>query len=189
MNRREALTRVAWIMGGAVVGANLFLEGCARKATSGVEGLFEPETVDFLGNIADTILPPTGSPGAKEAGVGAFIPVMVKDCYTTADQDVVIEGLGKLDSASSEKFGRKFQALNAAERTELLAAIDREAKDHQRNRSGEDPNHYFHLLKQLTLLGYFTSEVGVTKALRYVQIPGRYDGNYPYKKGDKAWAV
>ncbi len=189
MNRREALTRVAWIMGGAVVGANLFLEGCTRKATGGVEGLFEPETVDLLGNIADTILPPTGSPGAKEAGVGAFIPVMVRDCYTPEDQNAVIEGLGKLDASATDAFGKKFQALDATERTELLVTIDREAKDHQRNKTGDDPNHYFHLLKQLTLLGYFTSELGATKALRYVQIPGRYDGNYPYKKGDKAWAL
>jgi len=189
MNRREALARVAWIMGGAVVGANLFLEGCTRKATNGVEGLFEPATVDFIGDIADTILPPTSSPGAKEAGVGAFIPVMVKDCYTPADQQTFIEGLTLLESAAQDKFGRKFQELNANERTELLVAIDSEAKDYQRNKTDDDPNHYFHLFKQLTLLGFFTSELGATKALRYVQIPGRYDGDYPYKKGDKAWAT
>jgi hypothetical protein len=44
-------------------------------------------------------------------------------------------------------------------------------------------------MKELTLLGYFTSEVGATKALRYVPIPGRFDGCIPYKKGDKAWAL
>jgi len=189
MNRREALARVAWIMGGTVVGANLFLEGCTRKATNSVEGLFEPETVDFLGDVADTILPPTSSPGAKEAGVGAFIPVMVKDCYTPADQQTFVDGLAALERTSKDKFGRKFQELDADERTDLLAAIDKEAKDYQRNKSNEDPNHYFHLFKQLTLLGFFTSELGATKALRYVQIPGKYDGDYPYKKGDKAWAT
>ncbi|HWK56820.1 MAG TPA: gluconate 2-dehydrogenase subunit 3 family protein [Parapedobacter sp.] len=189
MNRREAVKRVAWIMGGAIVGANLFLEGCARKATPRVEGLFEVDKVDFLGNIADTILPPTASPGAKEAGVGSFIPVMVRDCYTSEDQHVVIDGLDKLEAASSGRFGRKFQELDISERTELLVAIDMESKEYQRSKLGEAPNHYFHLLKQLTLLGYFTSELGVTKALRYIQIPGRYDGNYPYKKGDGAWAL
>lgn len=189
MNRREALARVAWIMGGTVVGANLFLEGCTRQATNNVESLFEPATVDFLGDIADTILPPTDNPGAKEAGVGAFIPVMVKDCYTADDQKTFVDGLASIETAAKEKFGRKFQELNATERTELLAAIDKEAKDHQQNRTGEDPNHYFHLFKQLTLLGFFTSELGATKALRYVQIPGKYVGDYPYKKGDKAWAT
>lgn len=189
MNRREALARVAWIMGGAVVGANLFLEGCTRTATKNVEGLFEPATVDLLGDIADTILPPTGSPGAKEAGVGEFIPVMVRDCYTADQQKAVVEGLAKLDDASTDKFGRKFQELNAGERTELLNEIDKEAKEYQRTKTEEQADHYFHLIKQLTLLGFFTSELGATKALRYVQIPGRYDGNYPYKKGDKAWAT
>lgn len=189
MNRREALARVAWIMGGAVVGANLFLEGCTRTATKNVEGLFDPETVDFIGDVADTILPPTSSPGAKEAGVGAFIPVMVRDCYTKDEQDIFIEGLGKIEDASTAKFGKKFQELNATERTELLNSIDKEAKDYQKNKSGKESTHYFHLFKQLALLGFFTSELGATKALRYVQVPGRFDGDYPYKKGDKAWAT
>jgi hypothetical protein len=45
------------------------------------------------------------------------------------------------------------------------------------------------MIKQLTILGYFTSETGATKALRYEAVPGKYDGAYPYKKGDKAWAT
>ena len=51
------------------------------------------------------------------------------------------------------------------------------------------PDHYFRMMKDLTLLGYFTSEVGATKALRYIETPGHYDSCIPYKKGDKAWAV
>jgi len=189
MNRREALARVAWIMGGTVVGANLFLEGCTRTATKNVESLFDTGTVDFLGDIADTILPPTSSPGAKEAGVGAFIPVMVRDCYTKEDQDTFIDGLSKIEDASKAKFDKKFQELDATERTELLNTIDKEAKDYQKSKGETAPNHYFNLIKQLTLLGFFTSELGATKALRYVQVPGKYDGDYPYKKGDKAWAT
>ena len=52
----------------------------------------------------------------------------------------------------------------------------------------DSPAHYFRMMKELAMLGYFTSEVGYTKAMRYVETPGRYDGNYPYKPGDKAWA-
>ena len=188
MNRREALSRVAWIFGGAVIGANLFLEGCSREATGGVELLFEPDQVDLLGNIADTILPPTKSPGAKEAGVGAFIPVMVRDCYTPEDQKVVIEGLKQLDKAAKDAHSKGFQQLSSEERTALINQIDKEAKQHQSDRKEDGPNHYFHMIKQTTLLGYFTSEIGATQALRYVQVPGRYDGDFPYKKGDKAWA-
>lgn len=188
MNRREALTRVAWIMGGAVVGANLFLEGCTRAATESVETLFEAGSIDFLGDVADAILPPTSSPGAKEAGVGSFIPVMVRDCYTPEDQQVFMEGLKQIDKVSTDQYGRKFQELNAAERLAVVDGIDRESKAYHHNKTAEQPNHYFNLFKQLTLLGFFSSEIGATQALRYVQIPGRYDGDIPYKKGDRAWA-
>lgn len=189
MNRREALSRVAWIMGGTVIGANLFLEGCTRPASKDVESLFKEDQIDYLGDIAETILPKTSSPGAKEAGVGAFIPVMVRDCYTTEDQKIFLEGLGKLEDASKAKFSKKFQELSAEEKTGLLTEIDKEAKEYSDNKKDDDPNHYFSMIKQLTLLGFFTSELGATKALRYVKIPGKYDGNFPYKKGDKAWAT
>ena len=190
MNRREALSRVAWIMGGTIIGANLFLEGCTpRKAVNGVESLFEEDTMDLLGDLAETILPQTSTPGAKEAGVGSFIPVMIRDCYTAEDQKVFVDGLQKIDDAAKEKFGGTFQELTAEQRTELLRAIDDEAKEYQTNRKDGDPNHYFRILKEQTLLGYFTSEAGATKALRYVFIPGKYDGNYPYKRGDRAWAL
>ncbi|SEM91493.1 Gluconate 2-dehydrogenase subunit 3 [bacterium A37T11] len=189
MNRREALSRVAWIMGGTIIGTNLFLEGCSRKAITGVDGLFEESSIDFLGNIAETILPKTATPGAKEAGVGSFIPVMIRDCYTPEDQKVFLDGLVKLDNAAKDKYSKVFQDLTAEQRTELITTIDKEAKEYQTTKKPEDPNHYFSIVKELTLLGFFTSEVGATKALRYVFIPGKYDGNYPYKKGDKAWAL
>jgi hypothetical protein len=71
----------------------------------------------------------------------------------------------------------------------LLTAIDKEAKEYQAAKQKDDPSHYFTLMKQLTLLGYFTSEIGATQALRYEAVPGRYEGCVPYKKGDKAWAT
>ncbi|WP_215223920.1 gluconate 2-dehydrogenase subunit 3 family protein [Echinicola shivajiensis] len=188
MNRRDALTKVALIMGGTVVGANLFLTGCSREASKTVESLFSPEIIDFLGDISDTILPPTSSPGAKEAGVGEFIPVMVRDCYSQIDQQIIVEGIGKLENSAKSKYNRIFQELTKAERTELLTIIDKESIDHQQKKGVEEPRHYFYLIKQITLLGYFTSELGTTKALRYVAIPGKYIGDYPYKEGDKAWA-
>lgn len=189
MNRREAISGVAWILGGTIVGANLFLEGCTRPADKDVARLFDPEMEDFLGDIADTILPPTATPGAKEAGVGAFIPVMVRDCYTVEDQQVVMSGLGALNKKAESDYGSKFQDLTKEDRTMLLDRIDREAKAYHANKTGDDPNHYFYLIKQLTVLGYFSSEIGATQSLRYVQVPGRYDGDIPYQKGDKAWAV
>lgn len=206
MNRRDAIGRVALIMGGAVIGAEFFISGCKPAATK-VADLFDTDHVAFLNEIADTILPTTSSPGAKAANVGQFIAVMVRDCYTPEDQATFTEGLGKLDEAAKKKSGSKFMELTPKQRTELLVDLDKEQKEftEQRNKTladdaakhkgeagykaPETPNHYFRMIKELTLLGYFTSEIGATKALRYIAVPGHYDGNVTYKKGDKAWAT
>lgn len=188
MNRREALSTVATILGGAIIGGSTFLEGCTRPATKTVEGLFTDRQISFLGDIADTILPETTTPGAKEAGVGAFIPLMVRDCYTEGDQKIFVDGLGKLQNVSKKTFGKAFEELSFEERTTLLREIDQETNAYYATKKPEDPKHYFRMIKELSLLGYFTSELGATKALRYNPIPGRYEGDIPYHKGDRIWA-
>jgi hypothetical protein len=188
MNRREALSTVATILGGTIIGGGIFLEGCTRPATKTVEGLFTDRQISFLGDIADTILPETSTPGAKEVGVGAFIPVMVRDCYTEEDQRIFIEGLAKLQEVSKKMFGKVFEELSFEERTALIREVDKETNAYYATKKPEDPKHYFRMIKELSLLGYFTSELGATEALRYNPIPGRYEGDIPYKKGDRVWA-
>ena len=189
MNRREALSRVALIMGGTVIGANLFLEGCAPadKKTSLTE--FTPDDIAYLDEISERILPATRTPGAKAAKVGAFMTVMVRDCYTEDDQKVFRSGMDKINEESNKKFDKAFMQITPEQRHELLVQIDNDQKQYAKNKKDNDPNHYFRLMKELTLLGYFTSEIGSTQALRYVESPGRYDGCIPYKQGDKAWAL
>ncbi len=190
MDRRSVLKSVALLVGGSVVGGELFLSGCKQKgSSSSVEGLFEAEQTAYLDEIAETILPKTNTPGAKEAKLGAFMAVMVRDCYTPEDQKVFIDGLKKIDELSETQFKKSFMDATPEQRTQLLIQLDKEQKDYKKNKKDSEPNHYFALIKQLTLLGYFTSEPGATKAMRYVPVPGKYEGDYPYKKGDKAWAL
>jgi glucoside 3-dehydrogenase (cytochrome c) hitch-hiker subunit len=189
MNRREALSRVALLLGGTVVGSTIFLEGCKpadKKAKSGVD--FDDNDIAFLDEVAETILPATSTPGAKAAKVGAFMTVMVRDCYEDKDQKIFRDGMGKLNDASKKKNNKVFLEATPAQRHDLLVEIDKEQKDYSKNKKREEPAHYFRMMKELTLLGYFTSEIGATQALRYVETPGRYDGCIPYKKGDRAWA-
>ena len=115
--------------------------------------------------------------------------VMVADCYEEKDQQIFLDGLNKVNEAASKKFNAQFTKLSPEQRTELLAQIDQEAAAYSKDKMKEDPNHYFTLMKQLTLLGYFSSEIGATQALRYVAVPGKYEGCIDYKKGDRAWAV
>ena len=142
-----------------------------------------------INEIADTILPTTSSPGAKTANVGKFMSVMVFDCYEASNQKIFMEGLKKIDELSEKKFGNSFVKATAAQRTELLQGLDKEQKEYQATKTKEAPSHYFRMMKELSVLGYFSSKEGATQALRYLPIPGKYDGSFPYKKGDKAWAT
>lgn len=188
MNRREALNMVALLMGGTIVGGSLFLEGCSTGNKNAKLPL-TPEQIAFLDEVAETIIPTTNTPGAKAAKVGAFMQVMVTDCYEEKDQKIFLEGLSKIDEAAEKKFKSAFLKLSPEQKTELLSEVDKEAAAYAKDKKKEDPNHYFSLMKQLTLLGYFTSEVGATQALRYVAVPGKYEGCIDYKKGDRAWAI
>jgi hypothetical protein len=114
---------------------------------------------------------------------------MVVDCYEEKDQKVFLEGLSKIDEGAQAAFKKDFMQITPEQRKELLSKTDTEAVAYAKNKKPEDPAHYFSLMKQLTLLGYFSSEVGATQALRYVPIPGKYEGCIDYKKGDKAWAL
>lgn len=185
MNRRELLKLVAATTGGVVIGGELFLAGCKSKDAT-VAGLSFSETdIAFLDEVAETILPKTTTAGAKEAEVGKFMTVMVTDCYEVADQKTFKEGMKKLDEACNKMHGHSFMKADATHRKELLISLDKEAKDYLKNKKPDDPNHYFQMMKQLTLVGYFTSKPGVEQNFNYQQVPGRYDGAVPYKKGDK----
>ena len=199
MNRRDALARVALIMGGTVIGADYFLTACSSPAenktaaksapAAEAKSILNANQVSFLDEVGETILPTTQTPGAKAAHVGSFMAVMVRDCYPPEDQKTFLSGLSKLDEDTKKQTGKTFLACTPAERTAVLTKLDAEQKAFTANQRKDDPSHYFRMMKQLTLLGFFTSEVGATKALRYLPVPGHYDGNLPYKKGDKAWAT
>ncbi|MFM1963632.1 MAG: hypothetical protein RLZZ172_2477 [Bacteroidota bacterium] len=188
MNRREALERVALLMGGTVIGGAAFLQGCKSTDTKTAGFSLTADQLAFLDEVAETIIPATSTPGAKAAKVGAFMQVMVTDCYDQKDQQVFVSGITEIDNASKKTFSKGFMEITAEERTSLLNGINKELKTYNESKKEGDSNHYFGLMKQLTLLGFFTSEVGATQALRYVAVPGKYEGCIPYAKGDKAWA-
>ncbi len=189
MKRRQAVSTMAVILGGSMVGSQLFLTGCKQTDKKAGTTDFTAEELALLDEIGETIIPTTDTPGAKAAQIGAFMKIMVTDCYDEAAQKVFVEGIGKLEAASDKKFGKGFMALDGAQRKELLIELDKEQREYQKTKKEGEPNHYFKMMKDLTLQGYFTSEIGATKALRYEAVPGRYEGCVPYKKGDKAWAT
>ncbi len=188
INRRDAIARIAVLMGGAFIGGDAYLRGSPLTGKL-VSASFNGTDMVLLDEIGDTIIPATDTPGAKATGIGSFMAMMVADCYDDAQHAAFVAGLVKINVASRERFGREFTAATPKERTTLLNELDAEQRKHTATKAAGEPAHYFRLMKQLTLLGYFTSEIGATQALRFVEVPGRYDGNAPYQKGDRNWFV
>ncbi|PZR25626.1 MAG: Twin-arginine translocation pathway signal [Citrobacter freundii] len=211
MDRRELLKLVALATGGALIGGEMFLTGC--KNEPGIGGVdFSADDIAFLDEVGETIIPKTKSPGAKEAQVGEFMKVMVNDCYSDEDQKTFHAGIRELNDACKNMHKVGFMEATPEQRHALLVDLDKAAKEHQKKKGEFDkaqnakakeesakgnkdykkeqmPSHYFTMMKQLTITGFFTSKPGATQALRYMPVPGRYDGAMPYTKGEKAWAA
>ena len=208
LTRRDVIQRVTAMLGGAALvggdslAAFTFDEAARTAAMTQGAGAFTAAEIALLDEIAETILPQTSTPGAKAAKTGAFIALMVTDTYTDRQQDVFRNGLRHVDEASMRAHGVNFMSATPAQRLAVAEALDREQKTVMDERraprvtrapiptvSNDEPAHYFRMLKELTLLGFFTSEAGMTRALRYIEAPGHYDPCAPYKPGDKAWGA
>jgi len=218
ITRRDVIQRVAAMLGGAaLVGGDRLLafsfddEAFTRAMAQGV-GVFSAADVALLDEIAETILPETSTPGAKAAKTGAFMALMVTDVYSEAAQRVFGNGMRSVDEACRRTHGTPFMQATPAERLTVVDALDREQKQVMDARVAApsnrapapsafapensstlpriepEPAHYFRMMKELALLGYFTSEIGCTKALRYIESPGRFDPCAPHKPGDRSWA-
>jgi len=183
MNRRDALKSVVLMMGGTMVGATAILTGCTPEHQ--IEGLnFMPEDISFLDEIGDAIIPTTDTPGAKAAGIGSFMVMMVKDCYDGTQQKTFVDGLNTINKEFKAENGKAFVDAAAEERTAYLNKMYETAKA-----SGDRNPEIIYMLKDLTVLGYFSSEIGATQALSYVEVPGRFDPCIPFNPGDKAYAI
>lgn len=205
MERRELLKQIALLTGGVFIGGELFLSGCksAAKADAG----FSAANIALLDEVGETIIPATATPGAKAAKIGEFMKTFVTDCYTADEQLAFTKGMEGLEDACKKMFGKTFTESDPSQRKDFLISLEKEAKEFNAKKDAADaprkeaakkanrlfefeasPSHYYTMMKQLTLLGFFTSKTGMTETLRHIPVPGKYDGAFPYKKGDKAWA-
>jgi Gluconate 2-dehydrogenase subunit 3 len=170
MNRREAIHRATLLLGG-VLSAPLMAGAMGQVLNTGESVAVTADQATLLAEVADIIIPTTGTPGAKAAGVEKFIVRVMRDCYEKADQEKFYAGLAKLDADSQAKFGKGFAALDIAQKNVMVkqSTIDNKA--------------FFTQMKSLTVTGYFTSEIGATQALEYLPIPGKFEACIPLKPG------
>jgi len=164
----------------------------AAEAAAGVDAgaawapqWIRPERAAMLEALVDTILPATDTPGAKQARVQVFVDLALRDCYTPAEQQLFADGLEALVGASQSRHGRPFEDCSPEERHALLAALDAASFAPDTGARGS----FIRILKDATLVGFFTSRIGATQVLAYEAVPGGFRGCLDLLPGQKAWAT
>lgn len=196
MNRRTLLKLIAASTGAGLINAPAFAVWEEQPDLVPVrQAGFSDSTVALITELCETVIPRTDSPGAKDAGVPPFFIGMIRECYNNTQQKLFEAGFADIEARSKSLYKKPFAALNTAQKNDLITAIDVEAmaynkgEDTQWSGNGFDSQpHYFTLMKQLIIFGFFSSKVGGTQVLRHSDIPGDYR-DIPYNKGDKAWAT
>jgi len=186
MQRREILKRAAWVLGGAISApaALAILQGCSAKHEESGAAEPAPKFLDAAGfalvaEIAEIMIPKTDTSGARDAGVPAFIDTALDALYPQEDQQRFKAGLSGFESAARAT-GKPFLEQDAAARATFVkdtleAAL---AGDHQ-------PKPFILMTRELALLGYFSSQVGITDNMEYVAVPTAYHGCVPLSQMKK----
>lgn len=178
MNRRDAIKRTSLLLGIAVSSPVVvsLLGGCSpNKEINWIPSFLSKDQSLLVSELSETILPKTDTPGAIDIGVDAFIDKMVGEVYIKKEQNVFIEGLKKVNQLSQEVGKDIFINLPENKRHAVLEKLEDTITDYDKDRD-EHNQPFYSQFKELTLLGYFTSEEIMTNQLKYVPIPARLNG-------------
>lgn len=189
MNRRTAITHVATMLGGALSAPTLLaMKRWESRESAGsfpMEFSLTESQKMLVAEVAEMIIPKTTTPGAKDVGVPAFIVMMLQDCYKAPEHKSFVEGLGNLEK-------KQFLNLNAEQKMTVLKQVEMDSVEEmkayqvQQTKMGDNEDReqmaaqakglpFWRLIKELTMLGYFTSEQGIKSSFEYVPIPGKLE--------------
>ena len=189
INRRQALQQVAVLLGGAISAPTLagVLSTATRRAWT-ASPQWAPRTLsaaqlELVATVAEHIIPETDTPGARAAGVHRFVDTLLTDHYPATERDRFLAGLADVDARARSAHGQAFAQCAPEQRIALLTELDARAYAASR---GED-GWFFRRMKELTLVGYYTSEIGAMQEL-HVSPFGAYRGDIPYSSVGRAWS-
>ena len=169
--------RMALAIGGTLVAPTVLLESCSFDPDTSTAG---PKRLAILDAIAETIIPRTATAGARDARIGAFIDVMIRDCYYPDMQEKLNAGIQEISVKGKRIMSGPFWEASQEDREALLRDYDAAA--------AADGSHFFRTLKELTMLGYFTSEEAATDGVvNYEPVPTRYDGCAPVDENTRVF--
>jgi gluconate 2-dehydrogenase gamma chain len=193
MDRREAIKRTALLMGGVISAPTIMavLNGCSAKP--GIDWKPEfltEEQATLVSQVSDIIIPKTDTPGASDVGVPSFIDLILKDVYSKEDQERFTTGLQAFDEDAKAAHGDNFIDLDAEVQKAYVKKVHDEAIQAERNTKPAPKRPFILTMKELTMLGFFTSEVGATQVLQYDAVPGAYKGCIPLSEAGngRTWA-
>lgn len=199
MNRREAIQRAALVLGYTITGPALIgvMQGCkATPELTYTPTFFTTEQGLLVAELAEVLIPKTNTPGAKEAGVPAFIDLILKEVYPQEKKDQFIAGLSAFNTEAKSAYGNDFISCTKEEQIALVKKYHEDALSKNKDsgsfgwwRKGGGEKPFILEMKELTLLGFFTSEPGATQVLQYNPVPGPYKGCIPLKEIGKTWAT
>jgi Gluconate 2-dehydrogenase subunit 3 len=136
--------------------------------------------------IAEIIIPQTSTPGAKAARVNEFIDLILTEWYDEEEKSTFLTGLADVDSRTRELCGKDFVECGEKQQVEILQALDDEVaartEDVRRRRNRPPEKNFFFMIKQLTLVGYYTSQIGFEQELHGEIIPPRHAGCVPLEE-------
>jgi len=200
MNRREAIQRASLVLGYALTGPALtgVLQGCKASPELTYKPVFFSENQALLiSELSEIIIPKTSTPGAIDAGVPGFIDQIIRETYTKEQQENFLKGLAEFDAEAKKEYNDNFTACSAEQRVAFTK------KQHDAtfangveggsagwwNTKRDADKPFILKVKELTILGFFTSEPGATKVLQYNQVPGPFKGCVPLAEVGKTWAT
>jgi gluconate 2-dehydrogenase gamma chain len=201
MSRREAIRQVALLMGGAVSAPAILglLSGCSAEPGADVEADWKPKFLTqaqgaLVAEVAEIMIPRTDTPGARDVGVPAFIDTMLKDAYSKDEQERFVAGLADFEARARSEHGRAFLEMEPGQRAAMVKKVHDPAVEAERQSTlSLDERHrpFILTMKELTMLGYFTSEPGATQVLQYRPVPGAYHACVPLQQAGngKTWAT
>ena len=184
MERREFLVAVSAMFGGALAGPCVSFLEQAGAATKSSATLFTPAQKELVDTAPELIIPTTDTPGARAAGVPDFLEMMLVDWFHDDEREDFLAGLQRMDVLAKERTGESFVASPEADQVAILTQLEAEGQK-SIQASGASPfasfgkkgpaPAFFQALKQMTVIGYYTSEVGATQELVFNPIPGKYE--------------
>lgn len=193
INRREALRNASLIMGGALsssVVAGILASCQIEEAADWQPKFLSQDQADLVAALTQRILPTTDQPGAKEANVDQFVDLMLKEFYLDPEKHHFIKGLTAIDKEAQSNFDQSFTTCDAGQQDQILIKSAQQAKIQlQQTEPATSLKPFFVMIKELTVVGFFTSEIGASHVINYDPIPGGFDGCVSLDQPGKNWAT